>query len=88
MIEEAKRLSGGAVELRIATLYTSLDRLSDAGLVSPDGDEAVDGRLRRYFKLTEAGAVRLAAEIVRMEATAAAARRALRSIPSARVVVA
>lgn len=88
VLEEAKRLSAGAVELRIATLYTSLDRLSDAGLVAPDGDEAVEGRLRRYFRITEAGAARLAVEIEKMETTAAVARRALGSVRSARVVVA
>lgn len=88
VLEEARRLSGGAVELRIATLYTSLDRLAEAGLVAADGDEAVDGRLRRYFRITEAGAERLALEAAKLEATAAAARRALRSGRVATVVVA
>ena len=43
----------GESELKVATLYAALERLEREGLVAVDGDEAVDGRLRRYFRLTD-----------------------------------
>ena len=38
-----------------------------------DREEVVDGRLRRYYRLTPAGTKRLAAEAARLQAHAAAA---------------
>jgi DNA-binding PadR family transcriptional regulator len=38
-----------------------------------DREEIVDGRLRRYYRLTPAGTRRLAAEAARLQAHAAAA---------------
>ena len=34
----------------------ALDRLCSAGLVEPDREEVADGRLRRYYRLTDEGA--------------------------------
>jgi len=73
LIAEAEELSDGQVSLRVATLYTALDRLRKEGLVAPAGEEVVDGRLRRYYELTDDGATRLRAEIARMEQLAARA---------------
>ena len=55
MITEVARISDGRVRLRAGTLYGALDRLVDQQLVAADGDEVVDGRLRRYYVLTPAG---------------------------------
>lgn len=74
LIKETGYLSGGRVDLKVATLYAALDRLGRQGLVAPDGDEVVDGRLRRYFRLTDEGYARLEAEVARMEANARDAR--------------
>lgn len=76
VIQEVGTLSGGAVTLRPGTLYGALDRLTDQQLVLMDGEEVVDGRLRRYYKLTDTGVAVLEAEIQRMtrNATTAAAR--------------
>jgi DNA-binding PadR family transcriptional regulator len=77
IIREVAGLSGGRLALRPGTLYGALDRLSEQGLVRADGEEVVDGRLRRYYRLTEPGAGVLAAEVARMRQVADAAGRKL-----------
>ena len=69
LMQEVRDGSEGRVELKVATLYAALERLEREGLVAVDGDEAVDGRLRRYFRLTDLGAQALRAEIERMKRT-------------------
>jgi PadR family transcriptional regulator PadR len=81
LIEETNQLSGGRVELKVATLYAALERLTEQGLVEPDGDEVVDGRTRRYFRLTVDGATRLESEVERLEANAREARARLPKSP-------
>ena len=78
LIQEIKALSHGELVVKVATLYGALDRLEKQGLVAPDGDEVVEGRLRRYFRITDEGSGRLAQELSRLEAKAARARTALR----------
>ncbi len=70
--------SGGRVELRAGTLYAALDRLVGEGLVRISGEEVVDGRLRRYYDLTDDGVEALASEARRLVANAKTASRALR----------
>ncbi|MFC5503224.1 PadR family transcriptional regulator [Lysinimonas soli] len=82
LIQETKSLSSGRVELKVPTLYAALDRLREQGLVAPDGDEVTDGRLRRFFRLTDDGAARLREEIERMEANARQAKSRLRMRPT------
>lgn len=79
LIEEARQLSGGRVRLKAATLYAALERLGQLGWVELDGDEVVDGRLRRYFRLTDAGAAELETEVARLEANAGQARARLQA---------
>jgi PadR family transcriptional regulator PadR len=73
VIQEAGRLSGGRVTLQAGTLYAALDRLTAEGLVEPDRDEVVDGRTRRYYRLTSDGVAALDAETARMRADVDAA---------------
>ncbi len=73
-----RQLSDGRVNLRPGTLYTALDRLSEDGLLLVDREEAVDGRLRRYYRLTESGASTLATEVDRLRANASLAAGRLR----------
>jgi DNA-binding PadR family transcriptional regulator len=47
-------------------------------LVVPDRDEVHQGRLRRYYRLTDAGGRALAAEAARQAANARAASERLR----------
>ena len=52
-------LSGGAVEMKEATLYTAFRRLENAGLIrSYWGDES-SGARRRYYAITPEGLTRL-----------------------------
>ena len=67
IIGEVAALSGERLSLRPGTLYGALDRLADEGLVEPDRQEVVDGRLRRYYRLTSQGRRVLAAECARLE---------------------
>ncbi len=66
-------ISGGRVRLRAGALYASLDRLAAERLVEADREEIVEGRLRRYYRLTPAGGRRLEAEAGRLRASAAVA---------------
>ncbi|MCQ1948799.1 PadR family transcriptional regulator [Arthrobacter sp. zg-Y859] len=78
LLTETKKLSGGRVSLKPGSLYTTLDRLQEEGLVQDAGEEVVAGRLRRYYALTDDGADALNREADRMVAAAAAARQSLR----------
>jgi DNA-binding PadR family transcriptional regulator len=78
LLGEVSALSEGRVELKVATLYAALERLQRQGLVVADGEEIVDGRARRYFRLTADGAAALAAEAARLEADARHAAERLR----------
>jgi DNA-binding PadR family transcriptional regulator len=73
IIAQVADISGGRVRLRAGTLYAALDRLRADKLIGVDREEIVDGRLRRYYRLTPAGTRLLAAEAARMHANAAAA---------------
>jgi DNA-binding PadR family transcriptional regulator len=70
-------LSGGEVKLRSGTLYGALDRLDQQGLIAIDREEPVDGRLRRYYRLSDSGAAALAEEAERLSGRAAAAQQQL-----------
>jgi DNA-binding PadR family transcriptional regulator len=60
--QDVGELSQGRVRLGAGTLYGALDRLVGEGLVVPSRSETVDGRLRRYYRLTEEGGRRVRAE--------------------------
>ena len=81
VIQEVSRLSDGEVTILAGTLYAALDRLAAEELVEVDHDEIVDGRTRRYYKLTDGGATALAAEAGRLERTARTAAAQLRQRP-------
>jgi DNA-binding PadR family transcriptional regulator len=70
IISDVDEISDGRVRLRAGTLYTALDRLREDGLIEIDREEVVDSRLRRYYRLTGAGAERLAEEAARLRANA------------------
>lgn len=56
IMTDVGQISGGRVKLHAGTLYAALDRLAGQGMVEADREEIVDGRLRRYYRLTLAGA--------------------------------
>jgi DNA-binding PadR family transcriptional regulator len=81
VIQAVEGLSGGTVKLRPGTLYGALDRLVGQELIAVDREEAVDGRLRRYYRLTDAGAGVLNTEMERLRRNATAAEEQLRRRP-------
>ncbi|MGK5682621.1 PadR family transcriptional regulator [Actinoplanes sp. URMC 104] len=81
VIQAVADISGGEVKLRAGTLYGALDRLAEQGLIEVDREEAVDGRLRRYYRITDSGAGVLSGEIDRLRRNAAAAEQRLSRRP-------
>jgi PadR family transcriptional regulator PadR len=75
IVREVADLSGNRVRLKVGTLYGVLDRLAAERLVELDREEV---RLRRYYRLTDAGAQALEAEAVRLAENASTARDRLR----------
>jgi len=80
IMTDVARISGGRVKLRAGTLYAALDRLLGEGIVAAGREEIVGGRLRRYYRLTPAGAELLAAEASRLSANAKVATQRLRRL--------
>ena len=77
-IQDVERLSEGRTRLRAGTLYAAFDRLSAEGLIEVANEEVVDGRLRRYYRLTESGRSVLSVESRRRLAISKEALRRLR----------
>ena len=77
IIQDVRRISGERVALRAGTLYGALERLDADGLIAMDREEVVDGRLRRYYRLTDEGSARLAEEARRLQESAATALQRL-----------
>jgi DNA-binding PadR family transcriptional regulator len=78
VIQEVDRLSEGTTRLRTGTLYTALDRLAQDGLIEVAGEEIVDSRLRRYYRLTRKGRTVLDSESRRRLTVSNEALRRLR----------
>ena len=74
IVGEVAELSQGQVKLKIGSLYGVLERLAAGGLIEPDREEALDGRLRRYYRLTQDGRAALAEEAELRAATARVVR--------------
>ncbi len=81
LIADVEQLSHGRTALRAGTLYAMLDRLVAEGQVVRAGEEIVEGRLRRYYQLSGAGAAELQAAAERLAAVAAVAIGRLRVTP-------
>jgi DNA-binding PadR family transcriptional regulator len=83
IMQEVLARTDGKVRLWPATLYGSLRRLMDDGLIE-EADERpaadADDARRRYYRLTSSGRRVLAAEIARLEDLLRAARVKRRSL--------
>jgi PadR family transcriptional regulator, regulatory protein PadR len=64
--KRAEAVSDGRVRLTAGTLYAALERLLGQGLIAVDGEEVVEGRARRYYRLTASGRRALQAEAARL----------------------
>jgi DNA-binding PadR family transcriptional regulator len=82
IIGEVTKITKGQVTLRAGSLYGTLDRLVEEGLVAVSGEEVVDGRLRRYYTLTEKGTASLSAYATRMASVSHEALRRLSLVPA------
>ena len=70
IMKEVASVSDSRVNLRAGTLYAALDRFVAEGLVEMDREEVVDGRHRRFYRLTDVGRVELNAEATRIAGNA------------------
>jgi len=62
--------TGGAFTMGPGTLYGSIKRMIDAGLIAEAGDRqdpAMNGERRRYYRITASGTRAAAAEAKRLE---------------------
>jgi DNA-binding PadR family transcriptional regulator len=77
VMKDVLRQSDGAVRLGAGTIYGTLQRLIEAGLTveAPRaGPKTVDGRARRYYRITAKGRDALQADVARLESLVRAAR--------------
>ncbi|MGH7653732.1 MAG: PadR family transcriptional regulator [Gemmatimonadaceae bacterium] len=78
IMKEVDERTGGAVRLGPGTLYGSLKRLLEGGLVDEVGeraDPALGDERRRYYRITPFGLAVARAEARRMDAVVRAARK-------------
>ena len=71
----AEQLSRGDVRLTAGTLYGALERMAGQGLVQMDREETVEGRLRRYYRLSDEGRDAVMSEADRLAAAARVVQR-------------
>jgi len=70
-------MTDGATRLAPGTLYTTVKRLLETGLIEEldeRPDPTLDDERRRYYRLTPGGRAVVAAEVQRLERLTAAAR--------------
>jgi DNA-binding PadR family transcriptional regulator len=78
IMKEIEKSTGGQVRLGPGTLYGSLKRLLEDGLVDECGeraDPAMDDERRRYYRITKFGLSVARAEAQRMDAVVRTARQ-------------
>ena len=77
IMREVAAESGGAVKMGPGTLYGTLKRMLDAGLVEESGerrDPAMNEARRRYYRITSPGRHAAAAEAKRLDTLVRSAR--------------
>ncbi|MEN0128473.1 MAG: helix-turn-helix transcriptional regulator [Brevundimonas sp.] len=82
VVQAVRTMSDDRVKLGAGTLYGILDRLVEVGYARASGEVVVDGRLRRYYALTDAGLDAVRAETSRLRELAARAQRVLGTRPA------
>jgi DNA-binding PadR family transcriptional regulator len=76
IMAQIDRITDGLVRIGPGTLYTSIKRLMDAGLLEESGerpDPSKDDERRRYYRLTPAGMDAARVELSRLKSLVAAA---------------
>lgn len=82
---DVEELSDGRIRLTAGTVYGALNRLTDDGLVAPAGEQEVQGRRRRYYRLTPAGHSTFASEVERLRSAAAVLSTRVSARPAPRL---
>ncbi|HEV2810352.1 MAG TPA: PadR family transcriptional regulator [Acidimicrobiales bacterium] len=77
IIREVEELSEGRLKLGPGSLYGALDRLSEQNLIRSTRTEVVNGRLRRYYAINDAGRIAVREEATRRSAVLQAAESRL-----------
>jgi len=78
--QEVEELTGGRVVLGPGTLYGSLQRMSQAGLIAESENPGAEGQhveRRRYYRITPLGEAALRAESERLSRSLAVVRERL-----------
>ncbi len=74
ILRETEAASEGRVSLKVTTLYATLERLERDGLIHTDGEEVINGRARRYYRISDQGSARLTEEVELLERSVRVAR--------------
>jgi DNA-binding PadR family transcriptional regulator len=83
IIKATERATDGRLRIAVGTLYGALERMERSGLVAADHEEVVDGRARRYYRLTQDGTGTLEQEALRMQRAAAVVTGRLKTFKAA-----
>jgi len=75
IMQETSALSDGKFRIGPATLYTTLQRLLDLGLIEEVAGCSAEDSRRRYYRLMGNGKSLLEAELARMDSVVRLARR-------------
>jgi DNA-binding PadR family transcriptional regulator len=75
LAREVEELTTGQIRMGPGTLYGSIQRLLDAGLIEERRARANDDERRRYYRLTAFGRTVLSLELSRLANVVAIARR-------------
>jgi len=86
IMRETMTASGDRVLLKPTTLYAALERLERNNLIATDGEEIVNGRARRYYRILDEGTALLTAEVELLERSSKAARSRLTTVRSTSVL--
>lgn len=76
-----KNVSGGEEQLSVGSVYGSMDKLEENGLIEHHRDAVENGRTRRYFRITDDGRSRLTEEVATLATEVQAAQAALNIAP-------
>lgn len=60
LLRTVESITAGQISPAVGSLYRVIDALARDGLIEIDHEETVDGRLRRYYRLSESGRAELA----------------------------
>jgi DNA-binding PadR family transcriptional regulator len=85
LMRRVEELSGGAVRMGAGTLYGTINRLVDDGLIEETTDRAVreEGERRRFYRLTASGRAAALDELARLRSLVRRLDRELRGNASA-----